>query len=447
MKKRTIALIVSMLVSVSAAAGCSSDSGKENKAVKDTVYQSDGSKYYVSGAAVYNISDPDKPVYLSYNDPDNADSNLPAFFRMNKCHMAQNGSEITGPYLDNHKIYKWNIGSDNTVSGSVLYEADSWSEAIKEKLKKYTSYTDDNYKILSGEMMIHGFDSTDAGDGYVYFRYCSQPEYFNQYMPTNYVLCRYDKNGGGLEFIGNDNGVASFDYKDGYIYFADNGFKAVSEYEYTVDKDRVGIYSMKADGTDVKKLVSVKPESDEDKNDQTRILKNVVGRVEVIGDDLYYIAEDKTGETYLYSIPVNGGTPEQVTEKPCADYYADTSSGTLFYQNGTLNISRADGCTVYSKPMDGGEETALYIKLNAPTYGYWASVEGDYLYITNYNMFVGYNTEESDLISGQRFNLKTKEMEKLICTAKPGAKTVSDIDVKWVKDEKEAGADGLKSYL
>ena len=141
-------------------------------------------------------------------------------------------------------------------------------------------------------MMIHGFDSTDAGDGYVYFRYCSQPEYFNQYMPTNYVLCRYDKNGGGLEFIGNDNGVASFDYKDGYIYFADNGFKAVSEYEYTVDKDGVGIYSMKADGTDVKKLVSVKPESDEDKNDQTRILKNVVGRVEVIGDDLYYIAED-----------------------------------------------------------------------------------------------------------------------------------------------------------
>ena len=85
MKKRTIALIVSMLVSVSAAAGCSSDSGKENKAVKDTVYQSDGSKYYVSGAAVYNISDPDKPVYLSYNDRDNADSNLPCFFRMNKC--------------------------------------------------------------------------------------------------------------------------------------------------------------------------------------------------------------------------------------------------------------------------------------------------------------------------------------------------------------------------
>ena len=96
MKKELLTMVSMLVFSISSLRDHGSDSGKENKAVKDTVYQSDGSNIMFQGAAVYNINDPDKPVYLSYNDRDNADSNLPCFFRMNKCHMAQNGSEITG---------------------------------------------------------------------------------------------------------------------------------------------------------------------------------------------------------------------------------------------------------------------------------------------------------------------------------------------------------------
>lgn len=445
-EKSCISLMLSLVLSLSFVAGCNDNSSQKNSDNKNTVYKSDDGKYYVSGAALYNISDPDKPIYVSYNDPDSENSDYPKYFCMNRYRMAQNGSEIIGGYTDHGKIYKWNIGTDNTISGSVLYESDAWVGEIKEKLKKYSSYTDEDFKTISKEMMNYCFDCTDGADGYIYFRYTSQLEYFNDYIPMNFVLGRYDKNGGGMEFIGDDIGVVSFDCSDGYIYYADNGFKALSEHEFSVDSERAGIYRMKTDGTDVKKLVSVSPASEEEKNVQTHMLNNIAGRVEVIGDELYYIAEDKTGDTYLYSISVDGGSPKQITKKPCADYYIDTDSETLYFKSGTMNMTRAEGCTVYSMLVNGGEETALYIKGNAPTRGNWAAADGDYLYITNYNLFVGFNTDEGEYLSGQRFNLKTKEMENLICKAKTGTKSLSEIDIQWVKADRKNGGGSLALY-
>ena len=105
-----------------------------------------------------------------------------------------------------------------------------------------------------------------------------------------------------------------------------------------------------------------------------------------------------------------------------------------------MKKSSPEGCSVYSMPLDGGDETELFNKLEVPTYGFWADVDGDYLYLSNYNRFVNY-VEEADASSyrsGQRFNLKTKEMEKLSCTAKGELKSVDDIEIKWIKEDNKA---------
>lgn len=463
---RYIVLAMALTMAVSCLSGCNNDKQEQNNSAdqsvsdssevssekqsesiseseKDTVFNLGERKYYISGAAVFDITDADSPKYLRISDPQTLDDGVektgtPHLFNMNMYKMLRNGNEVIGNNFDEPYIFKWKIEENNDVKKTILYDHSLWTQTIKEKIKEYPSVTDDP-EIISDEMMVNSQSYTDAGDGYIYFIYFPAIEHLSAQLGLLFSVGRFAKDGSGMEFL-DDIRAGSIAASGGYLYYLDNGFKMKDKKTGGIDSDRVGIYRIKPDGSEKKKLALVYSQKDNYKDDPVQAASHTGGRLEISGENLYYLAADEKGETYLYRMPLEGGDPVKLTKSPCADYYVDEENKTIYFQKGTMKKSSPEGCSVYSMPLDGGDETELFNKLEVPTYGFWADVDGDYLYLSNYNRFVNY-VEEADASSyrsGQRFNLKTKEMEKLSCTAKGELKSVDDIEIKWIKEDNKA---------
>ena len=82
-----------------------------------------------------------------------------------------------------------------------------------------------------------------------------------------------------------------------------------------------------------------------------------------------------------------------------------------------------DGYDVMSVPLGGGEETKLFLKNNRQEFPGMMTVDGDYLYLSNAEDYIGYNQkivyedgkqeEYNPKPCGRRWNLKKGEMEVL----------------------------------
>ena len=118
---------------------------------------------------------------------------------------------------------------------------------------------------------------------------------------------------------------------------------------------------------------------------------------------------------------------------------------------------------VYEKDMNSGAERALFIKRDAYTSGETMGVCGDNLYIADASRFgapdITADTVDSKprrTVSGQRYNLKTGELENLYCIVSYADlklegdsyvyKGPADNYIFWEKQEPESTADGTAVY-
>ena len=416
MKKRLSTLLLASLVLVSVAAGCN-DSNHQNDTQTKSEFQSGNKVIYHNGTCLYDISDPDHPVFVEQEKAaDNDNFNIPkcVVLEYGKCVIS--GNEAIGYYLDNYDtLCHYDLTDVSKCKLTEVDYKDAMEKAVKAKLgADAESETIEQLKYSSPYMQ----DWCEGEDGNIYFWYVCPPETFQTYPEMNYLLGRMSKDCQSIEFIGEDVNACSFALGNGYIYYADNGYLYTGQNETAPDKDKAGIYKMKTDGSQKEKLVSVRPSDDAAMSYNS--LSTVTGRVEIVGDNLYYIAQDGSKETYLYRLPLSGGTPEKVTDESVCDYFIDSASDTLYFWDGSLNSISPDGCALYSMPVSGGEKKPLFQKLSART-GLGLSVNGNYLYISDGDKFTGYNirrsSDFSDIPCGQRYELSTGKFEYLDCYA------------------------------
>ncbi len=453
MKKSICALSLAAVTSVSMFAGCNSGTQDYSTQYKNTFNVNDR-VIYNNGTVLIDITDPDKPSFpcLAEEKSETSDSPIPGSENITKAFTLDckrsiiNGNEAISGELSNYtQIYHYDLSDTTNVKRTILYDEGSWVGPVKAKLG--SSYSEEDIKEISDYMKYRSSDWSDGGDGYIYFDHSCGNEHFNSYKKLNYIVGRFSKDGKGMEIM-NDITACSIALKDGYIYYADSGYTLDGKENYSADKGRMGIYKVKTDGTDKQKLADIAPYSN---LTDSELWTRAVGRLEIVNNDLYYIAENNSEDTYLYKLSLSGGQPQQVITESVSDYYVDTASGTIYYQDGQMYCNSASGNTFYSMSIATGEKKALFTKLSAQTGVNWMSVAGDYLYISDRNRFKAWKTitkgenVESDDPSGQRFNLKTGEMEYLECYTE----VEKEVDILGVEKIKSVGPMNMnwKKYI
>ena len=448
-----------------------SDSGSgngETAAVFDsqfsTIFFLDGKTIYNNGQCLIDVSDPDKPVFLNVKqDPEESSSDikmaepLPECVYLTKNTSVNYGKEGLETHGDLGEIYHYDMTDPQAVIKETLYDSGSWKSEISKKLGN--SISDEDAGEASDNIMKYSSDWTDGGDGYVYFCYTYDSNHIYDYASINYSVGRFAKDGkGGVEFMPDDIKANNIAVKDGYIYYSDTGYVWDGK-KITADRNRVGVYRVKTDGTDKQQLVSVKTWG---KDDPTKY-DGSVSFLEIIGDDLYYIAQDGGEESYLYKLSLSGGAPVKVVNGSVSGYWVDTNSNTLFYYDGVAGVLKSNGSILYSMPLSGGEPKAMFRKLSANEYTDDFSVVGDYLYISDkYNRIgISYiedaNEYDDSSPAGMRYNLKTGEMEYLrsYCIVKRETdysgfsiiKEIGPLNIEWVKYENRPVEDGITVYV
>ena len=469
MKKRLCALLLAAALVTSFGAGCNNSGDTAVNTQTRTVMKVDEKIIYNSGSGLIDVTDPDKPVFLNIKqNPEESSGNsssdvkqaepLPKYVYLENHRSVNYGKEgLSTYYGDEAGIYHYDMTDPQAVIKETLYDSGSWKSEVSKKLDD--SISDEDAEYISDVFMLHCTDWSDGGDGYVYFYYVNDREVFMKYAQLNYVVGRFAKDGkGGVEIMSDDIRANDIAVKDGYIYYADTGY-VLNGTNVSADKNRIGIYRVKTDGSDKQQLVSVKPWG----KDDSYILSHSALHLNIIGNDLYYIAQDGGEESYLYKLSLSGGAPVKVVNGSVSGYWVDTNSNTLFYYDGVAGVLKSNGSILYSMPLSGGEPKAMFRKLSANDYTDDFSVVGDYLYISdkydriNISYIEDANEYDDSRPAGQRYNLKTGEMEYLrsYCIVKretdySGFSIIKEIgphNIEWVKYENCPVEDGLTAYV
>lgn len=488
MKNKIFLAALSAIMALFVFAGCDHQNETE-KAVSDLSYNTqefsadtqgnnmfviDNNKYYNSGTAIVNINDNSKPEIIITNrdefDNMKSEDNPESVWFNYDCSVMK-GNEIIQYNREDNSIRSIKLENNDIVENKTIFANKSWAKYIKDKAVSFGINSENDFIESSNYIMSHSSNWIIGDDGFIYFLIISDWDDFENYLPFNYCVGRFSINGDMVELF-DDIRASSLSFFNGNLYYFDNGYTFHSE-SFNIDENRIGLYCMKSDKKDKRKIVGGFSLSEEDKKDLKWAYKHVGGRLEIIGDSIYYIAEDSSSKTYLYKLKISGSDPEKIVNDSCADYYIDIDSNLLIYQKGSLNLSPASGCVVCSVDLLNGNETILYRKYNAPSHGSWASIDGDYLYITNPTHFRycrTYTKEEEykkigdtkhDPPSGQRFNMKTKTMESLWWYSEveegseyddffgiPTTKTIVSVGAEWVVDEGERDQDdGIMGYI
>lgn len=300
------------------------------------------------------------------------------------------GNTIYAQYdEDKSKLYKFSFIDDETVEKSVWVSEKTLnnSDVVTEKEDKNLGYTGNmNYWRLDGD--------------YVYFIYYSGPEYFPIERNIAYRLGRIKKDGSSIELI-DDEIASSYTVKDDWIYYYDNGYTYdvnLSKVD-KIDSDRAGIYKMKCDGSQKKKLLDHFNEAD------SQNYERLCGSIEIYGEYLYFLDGTEKGKSRVCRMKTDGSDFEYVSENSAYNYTLDVDKNALYYITGKYNQSSLDSRTVYKTELNANNEEIIF------EYGCYGNpdftVYNDYLYFSNYNF-----GSVGDLV-GLRYNLKTNEKDKL----------------------------------
>lgn len=480
MKRKIFALVLACALASSAMAGCggndktnSSVPAADSGAVTESrigsyskVVQYVGSKpVYCAGSRVFIINDDDTCTITQVGngvqyDAQKASDKAPNDFGFSVASNSLTDTDAYGTYFDNSgNIYHWDLTDPEAIKENVLYSQDKVIESISQKAAGLGLDAASAEKMVSDNItdMLSGSSFLDGGDGFLYKTVNAFVE--NQdAAPVAFCVMSISRNGDSIDFVG-DIRAGSLAVGNGFMYYYDGGYTYdKTTGEVSLDSSKAGLYRSLTDGSGKTALISGMQATTSYGNWADK-MKYTLINMRVINTEVFYIDNSENGDHCLYKISTDGGTPEKVSEHKCADYYYNRAAMKLYY----FDAEEHGRSVVYEKDMNSGAERALFIKRDAYTSGETMGVCGDNLYIADASRFgapdITADTVDSKprrTVSGQRYNLKTGELENLYCT-------VSYADLKlegdsyvykgpaynyifWEKQEPESTADGTAVY-
>lgn len=156
-----------------------------------------------------------------------------------------------------------------------------------------------NLETKESEVLVEGqFSFLNYGDGTLFFAGSYYPE---EATESSYGIFRMDANGENLQLI-----------QKGYI----TDLLLYEEYLYFFNSDQGGLFRLKYDGTE-----------------ETMLVKDVYEGYALVNDMIYlnnYL--DGASESYVYKLPLTGGTPEKVDEQDTFGTYLFPAKGFILYE-------------------------------------------------------------------------------------------------------------------
>jgi len=167
-----------------------------------------------------------------------------------------------------------------------------------------------NLETKESEVLVEGqFSFLNYGDGTLFFAGSYYPE---EATENSYGIFRMDTEGENLELI-----------QKGYI----TDLLLYGEYLYFFNSDEGGLFRLKYDGTE-----------------ETMLVKDVYEGYALVNDMIYlnnYL--DGASESYVYKLPLTGGTPEKVDEQDTFGTDLFPTKGSILYEprvNGSRILTR-----------------------------------------------------------------------------------------------------------
>ena len=457
MKRKIISVIcTSALILCAVGSGCSNNNSSSSVTTeKPIILNVGGKQLYNSGMALYVINGKDNFEYAELGTKSAIDiQGLPAMINAVPTLTAVSENDIYGYETDKGEIYHWDISDPKDVKKETLYTIKKLQPAVKKAMEenKHVKNTEETAKEFSEHILTSWNNFVDGGDGYIYAPYNPAIENFGNDLAINYMLIKFAKDGKDIGLV-SDIRAGALTAKDGWLYYYDPGYTLSDANGLSYDRSKAGIYKSKSDGSEKKALVSGITSAELE--GRPNIAGNVIGRMEIIKNELYYIDNSDKGESYLYKVSLDGGEPEKLTKNPCSNYHVDTASDTLYYFSGKFREADVDGNNLISVSLGGGDEKTLFNKYSTAAYNVNMGVLGDYLYISDSSRFrsIEYldgESTESQEVCGQRWDLRNNEMQELHCTVnvkqEQNIKSATDLSIKWEKKEPKGETDGIKSY-
>ena len=456
--KKSLAAILTLCMIVPLASCNNQDSSSEKNDAPSAAVSSDNrSKYYCS-PFVFKIVDDNtfEPVKI-YDEKVMSDTKIPDTMKeyyektgekydpkvslktmySNPYYMVYSGGEFYGRDRDNYASLKhWSFMDTDMVKEEVLYSTENL-KSVSQKIFDSTDYDEKHTKDMTdpssyyeeavGALIVFLKDPIDGGDGYIYGVLRADAEYISSgYFPLDSKLVRYAKDGSNYEVI---DGVSAsaMTISDGYIYYYNSGSHEDDEL-YTSNANVRGIYKMKLDGSDKKKIADINNTS------PTREYISILTRMTVYNGNIYFMKYDDDNFD-LYRVSTDGGTPEKYSDIHCCNYTIDQSSNMLYYVGVAESIAESSR-EVISKDLSGGSEKKIEYSdssikgVHCSNYAAYLLIDGDYLYINNPNQFGSgiVEMDRADTVngitdseynrytqqpSGERLNIKTGTLEYL----------------------------------
>ncbi len=408
----------SAVKSYTSAPAVSSDS-RAVRAYSSVVSSVGGSPVYFSGTRLFVIKDDDSVEMVQVGNGVQYKEKAAGSEALNEFVFSIGNSvaadtDAYGTYLDNSMdIYHWNLTDLKAVSEEVLVPAATVKEFIAKRAMD-NGLDEKSAKEMAedkGTDLLLGSGFINGGDGYLYKSLNAFVEDQGTVDAVAFGVMKISLDGKEMSFI-DDLRAGSLAVGNGFIYYYDPGYTYDPKSgSVTFDSSKAGLYRALADGSKKTALISgIQATSSTDLWSDK--MKNTLKNLRLINTELFYIDNSENGDNCLYKLSTDGGTPEKVSENKCDNYYYDREGHTLYYFGEDA---------LWSRNMDTGEETELLKRFSESVYtgGEVMAVYGGYLYFADADRYSGvsYLKEGEPYyyahICGERFNLKTEELEDL----------------------------------
>lgn len=299
------------------------------------------------------------------------------------------GDQLYSCIADENQIYKSHINNDN------IFEDEVWisNEAIE------------NSSLNSDGLVVLSVSNTSSwcNDGeYIYFIYCPTKEYLYASEHNAFRIIRVSIDKAQLEFVG-DATAESMALVDGWIYYFDNGY-TYTDSDYVTNYNRVGLYKMKADGSE-KTLIKGGFEAGE-------YTYNYCSDFVVYDKSIYFIDGSTKGKSRVCKLDTQTSSIEYLTQGSAFSF--DVGDNAIYYANGILDKLTTGGRDIYCLNLSDMTETKI-ISLAPQFNNIHLDVIESYLYVSSYNLYSNFydSTKDTPCVLAKRFDVNTLSPESL----------------------------------
>lgn len=212
-----------------------------------------------------------------------------------------------------------------------------------------SSLLDSNENISVNNKYIGNIYYLQYSNDYIYFNTTCLLTNLNNSLEKAFRIGRISKDGKSIEMLNDQIHASAYTISDGWIYYFDNGFV-----DNEIQKDRVGLYRAKEDGSDKEKIYSDFQEQSDDTNKYNELCKNI----QLVGDYIYFVDYSVKGLGKVCRINKDGSNYQVISKYTASNYTINEDSNTLYYVLGDKSATGEDIIIhkVYEKQIDTDNE-------------------------------------------------------------------------------------------